>query len=904
MTTQKIVWQKTRHALAFASLTAVALLSPLSAFAGNTDNSDIQNPDPGIHMEKSASPSELPAGGGSVLYNFFVFNDGNVPLSDISVTDDKCSPVVFLNGDTDSDGKLDTNETWHYSCSQNLTETTTNTATAKGRHGQKWVSHTEEVTVKVGELPPPPPPPQEELGIKVKKSADPATLGVEGGSVTYTYVVTNTGNTSLHNISISDDKCSPISFAGGDTNADSILDVGEFWKYKCTMNLKETTINTVFVKSIQPNDKVVTDTDKVTVTVPAADPGIKVVKSADPTSLPANGGSVTYTYMVSNQGNVPLYDTTITDDKCTDMKFAGGDTDHDSILDVGETFKYTCMMTLTQSTTNIVKVQAKNQGKIVYGEDTLTVKVDDLPSPKPLYQIKVAKTATPTTLPAAGGTVVYNYSVSNGGTAPLNNIVVSDDKCAPVTYQSGDANANSQLDINEIWKYVCYQTLTQTTTNTVKALSTNKKATIWDTAQATVKVGELPPPPPPGPTPNPVIHIVKTGSVSSLPAGGGSVTYTYWVNNNGNVPLTNVSVSDDKCSSPAYQSGDMNSDAKLDTNEVWKFTCTQNISATTTNTAIAHGTSDNQNVTSSASLTVFVNETPVQDIRMNLEKSASVTSLPIGGGSVTYSYFLTAPGNTALTNISIADDKCSPVTYQSGDVNGDNKVNPGEVWKYTCTQNITTTTTNIAIARSVTNGFILIDGAQATVNVATVQNPPPPPPPANTPAIHLEKMASPSSLAVGGGPVTYHFAVTNRGNVLLSNIIVTDNKCAPVNYISGDANGNGWLDFNETWKFQCNANISESVTNIGAVRGIGAGVEVRDTDTATVIVNVATVQNPPPPPPPATGGVTGLPATGEGGDSANNGLGMTVSALIAMAAFLGIVGISLFSQEQEKKLKR
>ena len=50
----------------------------------------------------------------------------------------------------------------------------------------------------------------------------------------------------------------------------------------------------------------------------------------------------------------------------------------------------------------------------------------------------------------------------------------------------------------------------------------------------------------------PGIHVVKTASVATLPPGGGSVTYTYVVTNTGNVPLTDVSVSDDKCSPVTY----------------------------------------------------------------------------------------------------------------------------------------------------------------------------------------------------------------------------------------------------------------------------------------------------------------------------------------------------------------
>lgn len=1014
MTTQKIVWQKTRHALAFASLTAVALLSPLSAFAVTPEVQipDVQIPKPIIHMEKSASPDHLPVGGGKVLYNYFVYNNGNVPLSGTDVVDDKCSPVKYLNGDTDSDKKLDENETWHFSCLMTLTETTTNTATASAHFGEKKVSHTESLTVKVDkeipppeqrpgikvdktadpswlppgggwvtytymvsntdtvplsnvgvtddkcspvtyvsgdsdsdgkldkkevwkfqckqklevtttntatvkatwdggkkvsdtdqatvvvkETPPPPPPPEEKLGIHVQKTASKTSLPPGGDNVTYTYMVSNTGNTTLHNITISDDKCSPISFSGGDVDSDSKLDVGEMWKYTCTMNVKETTTNTVIVKSVQPNDKVVTDTDKATVKVEEDAPAIKVDKSADPTSLPANGGNVTYTYLVSNIGNVPLLDITIDDDKCSPLTFGGGDTDSDGVLDTSETWKYTCTDTITATTTNTATVKGKHKGQTYMDTDKAVVIVNDIQT-APLYKIKVTKSANPVSLPVGGGNVVYSYVIDNQGTAPLNNIVVSDNKCAPVTFVNGDANANGKLDINELWNYTCSMNLTETTTNTVKAQSTNEGATIWDSDKVTVNVGVVPPPPPPPTQDNPGINVIKTASTTTLPAGGGSVTFNYWVGNTGNVALTGVTLTDDKCSPVALQSGDIDSDGKLDTGEIWKYACTMNLSSTTTNVAIASGSAGDKSVTSTAQYTVFVNQPPFQDIRLAFAKSASPTSLPVGGGNVVYTYLVSNPGNTPLQNISITDDKCSPVGFQSGDLNGNGMVEPGEVWVYKCSQFIAQTTINHAIARSFTRGFELIAGDQATVTVATT--PPPPPPPAGTPAIHLEKMASPSSLAVGGGAVTYHFAVTNIGNVLLSNIVVTDNKCAPVNYMSGDANSNGWLDFNETWNFTCNASITESVTNIGHVRGLGNGVEVKDTDTATVMVDGAT---PPPPPPPATGGVTALPSTGEGG-ATNNGLGMTVSALIAMAAFLGIVGISLFSQEQERKLKR
>jgi uncharacterized repeat protein (TIGR01451 family) len=89
---------------------------------------------PAIHIVKVANPTLLPIGGGTVVYSYTVTNTGNVALSNVSVVDDKCSPVVFLSGDTNSDARLDLTETWHYSCTTTITVTTINTAIATGHY--------------------------------------------------------------------------------------------------------------------------------------------------------------------------------------------------------------------------------------------------------------------------------------------------------------------------------------------------------------------------------------------------------------------------------------------------------------------------------------------------------------------------------------------------------------------------------------------------------------------------------------------------------------------------------------------------------------------------------------------------------------------------------------------------
>lgn len=111
---------------------------------------------PQIDIEKSATPTTLPAGGGSVTYGYTVTNIvQGAPLSNVTVTDDTCAPVGFVGGDANVDSLLQSGETWTYSCTMNLTEATTNVATAQGSYGGQTFTDKAEATVTVAEPTPP-----------------------------------------------------------------------------------------------------------------------------------------------------------------------------------------------------------------------------------------------------------------------------------------------------------------------------------------------------------------------------------------------------------------------------------------------------------------------------------------------------------------------------------------------------------------------------------------------------------------------------------------------------------------------------------------------------------------------------------------------------------------------------
>jgi len=72
---------------------------------------------------------------------------------------------------------------------------------------------------------------------------------------------------------------------------------------------------------------------------------------------------------------------------------------------------------------------------------------------------------------------------------------------------------------------------------------------------------------------SPAINIdkVTNGSDGLYIHTGDPVTWTYTVTNTGNVPLSNVKVTDSKGVTPVYQSGDTNGDGKLDLTETWIY---------------------------------------------------------------------------------------------------------------------------------------------------------------------------------------------------------------------------------------------------------------------------------------------------------------------------------------------
>ena len=855
--------------------------------------------DPQIELTKVNSPTSIRGDltpPGVVRSNYEVTNPGNTPLSNITGRDDKCAPVVpvaasppndqFNVGDTNVNNLLESVETWEFFCDRDVRVSAgrlaavniVNTATVQGTDPAGTLvtdTATDDVDVFVPRI-----------GLTKLVDGQEAVAITAGDQVTYTYAVQNLGNTPLSTVTLTDDTppCeNPTRGADVSGNDDDTLDLAEVWGYSCVASPTAAVVNTAQVVGTaldpltgvvfpDPNPAV---TDSDTAQVSVSDPGLVLTKTVDE-SLVFPGTTVSYAYEATNTGTTDLRNDTgaagwVTDDLCAPVAqvltagFNAGDGNQDGLLSPSETWRFSCSRAISETTLNTATIQAQPviAGNPV-GDPLIRTAIALVDVVRP--GISIVKTALvpvvldPAAQPVSGPDVPdprpaeYLYDVSNTGTVPLREITPSDDRCAALTFVDGDVNADSILDVGEVWSYFCETTLqrsqgTPPPTGAESALVTN-------TASVT-GVPFLPDDPDAvGPTQSatdaaqvvvtqPGIAITKSADPEVV-RNGRSVTYTFAVSNTGDVGLQVIDPVDDKCAPLVYVGGDDGNGLLDGANsagapgpgaETWTYTCTRALGlpaapdTTDINEATVHGIDPLGNLYE-ASATA---EVTVLDPAIDLEKSVSDT-LVLAGSEVTYGFDVTNAGlsplaaDDVLAQVILRDaatpampDCTAPVLVSRTGGNDDDLLDrePAETWHYECTATISTPTTNLAGVEATggtTRGLQLPVFAFDAEFVQTF-----------TPAIDVTKTATPTR-TVAGGEVAYTYEVRNTGDVPLADVAdrITDDTCSPVQYRGGDEDGDGLLDtarsifedsLDEVWLFECRTAVTETTTNTVMVQG-------------------------------------------------------------------------------------
>jgi hypothetical protein len=762
--------------------TATASGSPPSGLpVTDTDTATVTAFTPAIEVAKLANGQEVATvvSASEVAYTYRVSNAGNTPLSPVTLTDDTapCSTATNLVRGPDDPGNGDNilgpTEVWTYSCTvPSVTASVLNTATVSGipldpATGQPFPAPNPSVTdddpARVVVVNP---------DISLDKSVTPSlVLLPQDGTpqeVTYTFTATNPGDAPLNRPGAStggpgtrdpgwvgDRNCSPVTYASGDTDGDSLLDRGETWLFTCQKSVSQPIVNVAVIvgQPSLPNGDPIPNVGTVTAAavafVDVVRPGIAITKTAvrgvvvDPDAAAVSGPDVprrpaVYTYDLRNTGDVPLVigPGQPTDDICGPLVPAArglGDDDGDELLDVGEVWHYTCTTTLERQQSNSPPLSGNESGLV-----TNTARVTGVPffegepfpekavSAQDIAQvlviepgISITKTATPTGV-QAGRDVTYTFVVSNTGDVGLAHVVPVDDKCSPLVRTGGD-NGNDLLDgVNsgaaESWTYTCTRTIglpeggATADVNTVTVSGTDPQGNRYEaTDTAEVKVID------------PAISLEKSVS-DELVLSGSTVTYTFEVTNTGGSPVAADDVLDSvllgdasepanpACARPslvAKEGGNQDDVLDREPAELWRYTCQGTITETTVDVAGVEGIGGR----------TIDEEVPVFDFAtahvtafhpgIEVVKSATPQTL-VDGGTVNYTYNVRNTGDVPLADVAsrITDDTCSPVQYASGDLDGDQLLDTAnsifedaldETWVFTCSAFVDEDTTNTVV---------------------------------------------------------------------------------------------------------------------------------------------------------------------------------------------------------------
>jgi LPXTG-site transpeptidase (sortase) family protein len=607
--------------------------------------------------------------GDTISYTFTVTNTGNVTLTNVTVAD-TVGGVTVSGGPIASlaPGAVDnTTFTGSYTLTQADVNSGsfTNTATATGTPpvGDD-VSDPDDDTQSLPAVP----------SIELVKTGT-LNMGANGradagDTITYVFTVTNTGNVTLTNVTVTDTvggvtiSGGPIaSLAPGATNSTTFT--GSYTLSQADVNSGSFT-NTATATGTPPVGDDVNDPDDDTQTLPAV-PSINLVKTGT-LNMGANGradagDTITYTFTVTNTGNVTLSNVTVTD-TVGGVTISGGPIASLAPGAVDNT-TFTGSYTLTQADVNsgsftntATATGTPPSGPAVSDSD------DDSQILTPVPSVDLQKTGTLNDggngRADAGDTITYTFTVTNTGNVTLTNVTVSEDFGGiTLTGSPIPSLAPGAVDSTTYTgSYILTQADVDAGSFTNRAIVTGAPPFGANVTDDDDDVQTL--------AADPSIELIKTGLVDStvvLPVGvvdpGDVINYTFTVTNTGNVTLSNVTVTD-TVGGVTISGGPIASLApgvSNNTTFTGSYTLTQpDVDAGSfTNTATATGTSPvGDAVSDDGDDTRNLGDEPAIGIAKRLV-SAPVEVSP-GTWDVTFAYLVRNYGNVTLTSVQVADD--------------------------------------------------------------------------------------------------------------------------------------------------------------------------------------------------------------------------------------------------------
>ncbi len=764
---------------------------PTSAIATTTITQS-----PALTIDKTVDQPVVSAPG-TLPYTITVVNTGNVDLTNVVVSDVFAGGATLSSGDVSNPGVLDVGETWIYTADYDVTQADINDGSdlvnTASVDTDQTVPTSAIATTTITQSP----------ALSIDKTVDQTSTAAPG-TLTYTITVVNTGNVDLTNVVVSDVFAGGATLSSGDVSNPGVLDVGETWVYSADYDVTQADINDgsdlVNTASVD-TDQTVPTAATATTTITQS-PSSTIDKTVDQPVVSAPG-TLTYTVTVVNTGNVDLTNVVVSDVFAGGATLSSGDVSNPGVLDVGETWIYTADYDVTQADinegTDLVNTASVDTDQTAPTSADANTAVTQNPA------VTIVKTGSLLSDVDGSGDVTlgdeleYVVTATNSGNVTLTDVLVADpllgttESCASLA-----PNATCVLTGVHVVTIDGADAGMVVNAATVTAADPGDDP-ITDDVEVTITVEQ-----------DPRLGSVKTARYDD---GSGQITYTYEVENTGNVTVFDVTVSEgslftgtNAAPTPAFVSGgadlDLEGDAvDLVPGAIATFTAVYSVSqddidvGEVENQALAAGVDPGSEPVTDLSddeSTAFGADDPtVTPIDQNPAIAIAKAAGPIdqtvvapsdrddAGDTVTYSYAVTNTGNVTLVDAVVTDDRIAADAFNVVCADGDVVAAATNVIErlpvgssVTCAATYTLTSDDVENGSVTNTATAVADDPSGTpvppaidvVSVAITREP----------ALIIDKTANVASFDERDSVITYRFEITNIGNVALSDAVVVD----------------------------------------------------------------------------------------------------------------------------------
>lgn len=670
--------------------------------------------------------------------------------------------------------------------------------------------------------------PYADLAIEKTSDVEDGAELVVGDVVTYTFTTTNTGNVDLTNVTVTDE----LEGLSAITPATADIAAGESAEFSATYTVSQDDIdNGEIVNSATATGEPPAECEQCTpptsppgeeIITFTQDPGLEISKTADTEGPVAASDTITYTFTAENTGNVTLTDVTLADE-LPGLEWVTGP--NVGTLAPGESATGTATYVVTQAdidnggVTNSATVTGNPPASYdgpppVSPPGTITVPGED-----PAPALAITKDDDAEGPVALGDSITYTFSVENTGNVTLTDVTITDE-LPGLTWVTGP-------NVGTIAPG-------ETATGTATYVVTETDVLAGEVANSATATGIPPssyngePPVSPPSTiivdiddPTPALAVTKLADTDGPVNAGDVITYSFVVENTGNVTLENVTVSDALAGLEWVSGPDVGTLAPGETataEATYIVTQADVDNGGVLNSASGTGTPPGELTPPTAPpVEVYVpGPDPVQ--ALELFKTADTEGPVAVGDVITYSFTATNTGNVTLDDVTIADE-LPGLEWVTGPNVG--SLAPGESATGTATYVVTQADVN---AGGVTNS--------ATATGTPPGELVPPTVPSNevtVPGVDLEpgliitKSAEPASGVVLGETITYTFVVGNTGNVTLTDVTI-DDALPGLTWVEGPQIGT--LDPGQTATGTATYVVTQADVNAGGVINVASGTGV------------------------------------------------------------------------------